>query len=144
MEVGMKDSLYLFNLEFGTRYLFPDANNLYLLERTWFGSPAILHPYLFTISSKISWREDGGGITIIFPTRPIRYCSCAFCFTGRLPNQLSDSFRALIGEIPRRAAAGPQCRNTFSKYMDAEYLKWMPSSKGGRKKSNAIITFPGK
>ncbi len=32
----------------------------------------------------------------------------------------SDSFRALIGKIPGRAGAGPPCRKTFSKYMDAE------------------------
>lgn len=35
----------------------------------------------------------------------------------------SDSFRALIGKIPRRAGAGPPCRKTFSKYIDAEYVK---------------------
>uniref|UniRef100_A0A3B1JDF9 HAT C-terminal dimerisation domain-containing protein n=1 Tax=Astyanax mexicanus TaxID=7994 RepID=A0A3B1JDF9_ASTMX len=35
----------------------------------------------------------------------------------------SDSFRALIGKIPRKGGAGPPCRKTFSKYIDAEYAK---------------------
>ena len=35
----------------------------------------------------------------------------------------SDSFRALTGKIPGRAGAGPPCRKTFSKYIDAEYAK---------------------
>ena len=29
MEVGMKDNLYLFNLQFGTLYIFPKGNNSY-------------------------------------------------------------------------------------------------------------------
>lgn len=33
----------------------------------------------------------------------------------------SDSFRALIGKIPRKAGVGPPCRKTFSKYIDTEY-----------------------
>ena len=35
----------------------------------------------------------------------------------------SDSFRDHIGKIQRRAGAGPPCRKTFSKYIDAEYAK---------------------
>lgn len=33
----------------------------------------------------------------------------------------SDSFRALIGKIPRKVGVGPPCRKTFLKYIDTEY-----------------------
>ena len=35
----------------------------------------------------------------------------------------SDSFRDLIGKISERAGAGPLCKNTFSKNIDAKYAK---------------------
>ena len=43
----------------------------------------------------------------------------------------SDSFRALIGKISGRAGAGSSCRNTFSKYIDAEYAKMNAEFKRG-------------
>ena len=51
----------------------------------------------------------------------------------------SHSFRALTGKIHRRAGAGPPCRQTFSKYIDAEYAKMNAKLKRGEKKSNAIV-----
>lgn len=35
----------------------------------------------------------------------------------------SDSFRALVAKIPTRGGAVPPCRKTFSKYIEAEYVK---------------------
>ena len=35
----------------------------------------------------------------------------------------SDSFRALIAKIPTRGGASTPDRRTFSKYLDAEYVK---------------------
>lgn len=48
-----------------------------------------------------------------------------------LPLSTVDSFRALIGKIPGRAGAGPPCRKTFSKYIDAEYAKMNAELKRG-------------
>ena len=56
----------------------------------------------------------------------------------------SDSFRALIDKIPRRAGAGSPFRKTISKYIDDEYNKINAELKSGKQKINAIVTFPGK
>ena len=45
----------------------------------------------------------------------------------------SDSFRALIGKILEETGAGPPCRKTFSKYMDAEYATMNAQLKRGNK-----------
>ena len=43
----------------------------------------------------------------------------------------SDSFRALTGKILGKASAGPPWRETFSKYIDAEYAKMNAELKRG-------------
>lgn len=41
----------------------------------------------------------------------------------------SDSFRAIIAPIPKRAEVGPPCRKTFSKYIDTECAKMIAERK---------------
>ena len=55
----------------------------------------------------------------------------------------SDSFRAFTWKIPGIAGAGPSCRKTFSKYIDAEYAKMNAELKRGKTKKYAIVTFNG-
>lgn len=66
IEVCIKDSLYLFSLQFGTLYFLPEGSSSCSLWRMWFGPSAILRPCLLTVSSNISWREDGGCTLISF------------------------------------------------------------------------------
>lgn len=57
------------------------------------------------------WLEEGGALSANMGQTPV--------------------FRALIGKITGRAGAGPPCRKTFSKCIDAKYAKMNAKLKRG-------------
>lgn len=89
MDIGTNENLYLFSLHIGSLYLQPEGISSNSLFKTWVGSVAILRPCLLTVSSKVSCKEHGGCVPIIFPALLTRVWSCVLTFTVKLPNSFS-------------------------------------------------------